>query len=54
MMTSWNKNVIYDVYDTIGGADVGLCHMRFVVKNNTISTWSGRNAVHIKRIEKYS
>lgn len=54
MMTSWNKYVIYDVYDTIGGADVGLCHMRFAVKNNTISTWSERNAVHIKRIEKYS
>lgn len=37
-MAGWNKNVINDVYNTVGGANVGFCHVSTVINNNTIST----------------
>ena len=45
-ITGWNKYVIYDVYNTVGGADVGLCHVRTMINNNTISTWNEENLLY--------
>ena len=41
-MAGWNKNVINDVYNTVGGANVGFCHVSTVINNNTISTCNER------------
>ena len=37
-ISGWDKHVINDMYYSIGGTDVGLCHVGLAVDSNTIST----------------
>ena len=37
-ISGWDKHVINDVYYSVGGTDVGLCHVGLAVDSNTIST----------------
>lgn len=36
-MMGWNKNVINDVYNIVGGVNVGFCYVSMVINNNIMS-----------------
>ena len=39
MISVWNKHVINDMYNSIGGTDVSLCDVGYIVQSHTASTF---------------
>lgn len=39
------------MYNTIGGADVSLCHMWLFVKNNTISSCNEKKKINLENLK---
>ena len=39
MISVRNKHVINDMYNSVGGTDVSLCHVGLIVQSHTISTF---------------